>query len=160
MSIIFNPIGIIHSPFVQKENMPIQTSGGEGIKGHIEIFPEYIDGLRDLDEFSHIFLIYQFHLSEGCDLLCEPFLDDKKHGVFAVRAPRRPNQVGLSIVRLIDIKGGILNIEDMDILDGTPLIDIKPYIPEIDCRKAERIGWLENKAKNFKVAESDERFGS
>jgi len=159
MSIIFNPIGIIHSPFVQKENMPIQTSGGEGIKGHIEIFPDYIDGLRDLDEFSHIFLIYQFHLSEGCDLLCKPFLDDQKHGVFAVRSPRRPNQVGLSIVRLIDIKDGILNIEDMDIIDGTPLIDIKPYIPEIDCRKTERIGWLEDKAKNFKIAESDGRFG-
>ncbi|MCK5742649.1 MAG: tRNA (N6-threonylcarbamoyladenosine(37)-N6)-methyltransferase TrmO [Chlorobi bacterium] len=159
MSIIFNPIGIIHSPFTQKENMPIQTSGGKGIKGHIEIFPEYIDGLRDLDEFSHIYLIYQFHLSKGCDLLCKPFLDDKKHGVFAVRSPRRPNQIGLSIVRLIDIQGGILNIEDMDIIDGTPLIDIKPYIPKIDCRKAERIGWLEDKAKNFKSAESDERFG-
>jgi tRNA-Thr(GGU) m(6)t(6)A37 methyltransferase TsaA len=138
--------------------MPIQPAGARGVAGTVEVLPEYCDGLKDLEGFSHIFLIYHFHLSQGYSLRVKPFLDDSMRGVFATRAPKRPNAIGISVVRLVEIKGCTLRIEDVDIAEGTPLLDIKPYVPQFDAREAERIGWLAGKVEKAMEMEADERF--
>lgn len=136
--------------------MPIQPAGAKGVAGAIEIEPEYCDGLSDLHEFSHIILIYHFHRSSGYSLRVKPFMDDELHGVFATRAPKRPNPIGISVVKLVKVEGCNLFIEDVDIVDGTPLLDIKPYVPEFDDIKVERIGWLSQKAGKVYEAKADE----
>jgi tRNA-Thr(GGU) m(6)t(6)A37 methyltransferase TsaA len=156
MKIEYRPIGFIHSPFKERRGMPIQPTRGRGVRGTVEIIPKYADGLADLDGFSHVVLIYHFHRSRGFDLRVTPFLDTKKRGLFAPRAPRRPNPIGLSVVRLIGIEDSRLLIEDLDILDGTPLLDIKPYVPEFDHRTEVREGWLEGVKDRHVVA--DDRF--
>jgi tRNA-Thr(GGU) m(6)t(6)A37 methyltransferase TsaA len=156
--ITYKPIGTIHSPFKEIEGTPIQPTGAKGIAGTVEIDPEYSDGLKDIEGFSHIILIYHFHLSEGYLLKVKPFLDDNLHGVFTTRAPRRPNPIGMSVVKLISVDDCILHIEDVDIVDGTPLLDIKPYVPEFDARKTERIGWLYKKADKVSEVRADRRF--
>lgn len=138
--------------------MPIQPSGAAGIRGTVELFPEFADGLKDLDGFSHLILLYRFHESQGFKLTVTPFLDSEPRGVFATRAPKRPNPIGLSIVRLIRIQGSTLEIENVDILDGTPLLDIKPYVPEFDQQEDCRIGWLEQLRGMAKAKRSDDRF--
>jgi tRNA (adenine37-N6)-methyltransferase len=158
MSITLNPIGIIHTPFTAREGMPIQPSGAIGIKGFIELNEAFVPGLQDLDDFSHIMLIYVFHQSSGYDLLTTPFLDQTQHGVFATRVPRRPNPLGFSIVKLLDISGNILNIEEVDMLDGTPLLDIKPYVPAFDIRAMAKPGWTSGKTVNLNEFRSDGRF--
>ena len=158
MEITYQPIGIVHSPFKQVENIPIQTSGAQGIKGSIEIYPMYIEGLKDLDGFSHIFLIYHFHLVYTIRMTVIPFLDTKKRGVFSTRAPTRPNSIGLSVVRLLNVEHGTLHIENVDLVDGTPLLDIKPYVPIFDVHPTENIGWLGNKVEDLGEKRSDERF--
>ncbi len=140
--------------------MPIQPTGAVGTAGRVSVFPEYAAGLKDLQEFSHLFLIYHFHLSKGFDLEVVPFLDKQKRGLFATRAPRRPNAIGLSVVRLVRVEGENLFIEDVDILDGTPLIDIKPYVPAIDVRQVDKSGWLTDKAASLASTRADERFKS
>jgi len=135
--------------------MPIQAKGGKGIKGVIKIKPSFAEGLKDIKGFSHIILIYRFHRSKDYSLMVRPFLDDKLHGVFATRAPKRPNAIGISVVRLRKVEGRTLHIEDVDIVNGTPLLDIKPYIPEIDAVRTKRIGWLSNKTKRFLKAKSE-----
>ena len=154
----YRPIGVIHSPFKQAKGMPIQPAGARGVAGTVEVIPEYGDGLKDLDGFSHIFLLYHFHLSQGYSLMVKPYLDDSLRGVFATRAPRRPNAIGISVVRLVGIEGCTLHIEDLDIADSTPLLDIKPYVPEFDSREVERIGWLAGKAERVAEVGADERF--
>jgi tRNA-Thr(GGU) m(6)t(6)A37 methyltransferase TsaA len=154
----YKPIGIIRSPFKDIKGMPIQPIGAKGVRGRIEIEPEYVDGLKDLVGFSHIILVYHFHLSMGFSLEVKPFMDDRLHGVFATRAPRRPNPVGLSVVRLVRMKGRTLYIEDVDIVDRTPLLDIKPYVPEFDLIKVEREGWLLKRAGRAGKTKADERF--
>ena len=154
----FSPIGIIHSPFTSIAGMPIQPGGARGIRGTIEVFEEYRTGLKDLDGFSRIILIYSFDRSNGYSLEVKPFLDDNTHGVFATRAPKRPNPLGLSIVRLNGSNGGTLSIEDVDILDGTPLLDIKPYVPEFDSYAGEKAGWLDAAGGRVTSFRSDERF--
>jgi len=156
--IILRPIGIIRSPFKDIKGMPIQPTAARGVTGTIEIEPEYVDGLRDIEGFSHLILIYHFHLSEGYSLEVKPFMDDHLHGVFATRAPRRPNPIGISTVRLVKVEGRTLQIEDVDVVDGTPLLDIKPYVPEFDSQKAGRIGWLSGKVNKIHKIEADERF--
>jgi len=156
--ICYRPIGTVHSPFDDVKGVPIQPTGAIGIRGAIEMAPEFAEGLKDLEGFSHILLIYDFHLSTGYSLLVTPFLDDTPRGVFATRAPRRPNGIGLSVVRLISIEGCRLTIEDVDIVDGTPLLDIKPYVPDFDLRQAERMGWLTGKVGRISATRSDERF--
>jgi len=151
-------IGVIHSPFKEIKGMPIQAAGARGVAGTVEVIPEYGDGLKDLEGFSHIFLLYHFHLSRGYSLMVKPYLDDSPRGVFATRAPRRPNAIGISVVRLVGIEGCTLHIEDLDIADSTPVLDIKPYVPEFDWRKVEGIGWLTGKAERVAEAEADERF--
>ena len=138
--------------------MPIQPTGAAGIRGTIELDPEYAGGLKDLDGFSHIILIYHFHLSTGFSLMVKPFLDDMLRGLFSTRAPRRPNPIGISIVRLVKVEGHTLHIENVDIVDGTPLLDIKPYVPKLDGIKAERTGWLSEKAVKARKAKADDRF--
>ncbi|MFH1977532.1 MAG: tRNA (N6-threonylcarbamoyladenosine(37)-N6)-methyltransferase TrmO [Pseudomonadota bacterium] len=155
---IYSPIGIIHTPFTEAKKMPIQPAAAKGIEGTIDIKPEFENGLKYLDGFSHIILLYHLHLSKGFSLEVIPFLDDKPRGVFATRAPRRPNPIGLSIVRLVDIKKNRLNIRNVDVVDGTPLLDIKPYVPEFDDQKAEKIGWLSDKIDRMREIKSDERF--
>jgi tRNA-Thr(GGU) m(6)t(6)A37 methyltransferase TsaA len=152
-------IGTIHSPFKTINNMPIQPAGAMDVQGTIEIQPEYIDGLKDLEGFSHIILIYHFHKARGCELIVTPFLDTEPHGVFATRAPNRPNPIGLSIVRLVKIEANILHIENVDILDQTPLLDIKPYVPEFDTPGSVKTGWLEKKKEKVIYKKSDSRFG-
>jgi len=154
----FVPIGIIHSPFTDIIGMPIQPSGARGICGIVEISAEYAEGLMDIEGFSHLFLIYAFHCCPSYQLTVRPFLDTTPHGVFATRAPRRPNAIGLSIVRLIEVKGSTLFIEDVDILDGTPLLDLKPYVPVFDAYPDASSGWLEHSAYGAEVFQSDERF--
>jgi tRNA-Thr(GGU) m(6)t(6)A37 methyltransferase TsaA len=158
--IVFEPIGTIHTPFKDTRDMPIQTKGGKGIRGTIKIKPSFAEGLKDIDGFSHIILIYNFHRSKKYSLVVRPFLDDKLHGVFATRAPERPNPIGMSVVRLRKVEGRVLHIEDVDMVDGTPLLDIKPYIPDIDAFGTKRIGWLSKRTKRFGKARSDGRFKS
>ncbi len=154
----YAPIGIIHSPFKEPEGTPIQTKGGKGVEGTVEVLPEYVEGLKDLEGFSHIVLVFHFHLTKGYSLQVKPYLDEKEHGVFATRAPSRPNPIGISIVRLERIDRNVLPIRDLDIVDGTPLLDIKPYVPEMNASEVERIGWLEGKAKKVEETTDDGRF--
>ena len=156
--VIFKPIGTIHSPFTHPEDMPVQSAAAEGITGKIVLNEEYVEGLSDLDGFSHIYLIYHFHLSESYSLKVTPFLDDQKRGVFSTRAPKRPNAIGLSVVKLIKINHSIIDIENIDIIDGTPLLDIKPYVGEMEAINQYKIGWLSNRIKEIKSKNSDNRF--
>jgi len=155
----YNVIGVIHTPYKEIKDMPIQAKGGEGVRGVVEVKPEYALGLKDLEGFSYIILIFHLHLSKGFSLEVKPFLDDEEHGVFATRAPKRPNPIGISIVKLIRRDGCRLEIEDVDMVDGTPLLDIKPYVPEFDNRSEGRIGWLGKNIDKLKERRSDGRFG-
>ncbi len=136
-------ISVIHSPHVRPEQTPIQPVFAEGVQGWAELLPEYAAGLEDLEGFSHLWLVYWFHQAGPARLTVQPFLQDATHGVFATRAPTRPNPIGLSLVRLVRRADCVLHIEDVDILDGTPLLDIKPYVPRFDYRADARTGWLE-----------------
>jgi tRNA-Thr(GGU) m(6)t(6)A37 methyltransferase TsaA len=156
--ITFSPIGIVRSPFHDIAGMPIQPSGARGTRGTVEIFPEFRDGLRDLDGFERVILIYAFHRCGEHRLTVTPFLDTVPRGIFATRSPRRPNAIGLSIVQLRDVNGCTLAVEDVDVLDGTPLIDLKPYVPAFDAYPNCRSGWLENVAGNAETTRSDDRF--
>jgi tRNA-Thr(GGU) m(6)t(6)A37 methyltransferase TsaA len=144
MKIEFSPIGIIHSPYKEPNGTPIQGVFVKNTIGTVEVFPEYSEGLKDLDGFSHIFLLYVFHRSSGYRLLCRPFLDTANRGLFATRAPRRPNPIGISIVKLLRVEDNILTIESPDMIDGTPLLDIKPYIDVFDIRNNVQTGWYKD----------------
>ncbi|MBN2421743.1 tRNA (N6-threonylcarbamoyladenosine(37)-N6)-methyltransferase TrmO [Candidatus Woesearchaeota archaeon] len=149
------PIGIIHSEFKQKGNVPIQPSFSKSA-GKVEVFPEYESGLKDLDRFSHIYLIYYFHKSENYELLVRPYLDEIQRGLFSTRAPNRPNNIGISVVELEKIEKNILHIKGVDIVDKTPLLDIKPYIKKFDIKNNAKEGWINNKIT--KDHKSDDRF--
>ena len=141
---VMHPIGVIHSPFTVKDQTPIQASRSQAV-GEVEVFSEFAPGLQDLDGFSHIILLYVWHEAQGFDLLVKPFLDDQKHGIFATRYPGRPNQIGISIVRLRAIRDNLLEIEGADMLDNTHLLDIKPFVPDFDNRTGPRNGWYETR---------------
>jgi len=158
MKIEFAPIGIIHSPFMESEGMPIQPAGAVGVKGTVEVFEDFHTGLKDLDGFSHIILLYHFHRSHGFNLHVVPFMDSEPRGLFATRAPKRPNPIGLSVVQLDKIEEGVLHIQAVDILDGTPLLDIKPYVPEFDAQVKAQTGWLGKAGKTVSSRKSDDRF--
>lgn len=147
MKYCFQPIGVIHTPFKRKEDTPIQGALSPQIEGRVEVYDEYRAGLLDLEGFSHIILLYVFHEARGYDLQTKPFLDDQDHGVFAMRAPRRPNPIGMTIVKLNSVEENILHVSGVDMLDKTPLLDIKPYVPEFDNREGVKIGWIEGKIK-------------
>ncbi len=154
----FKPIGFVKSPIDSPKNSPIQPSGAAEIEGEIVLDELYTDGLRDLSGFSHIIVLYHFHLIDDYKLLCKPFLDDCVHGIFAIRGPARPNPIGLSVVELKKIVDNRLYIKGVDMVDGTPVLDIKPYVPQFDFSKNVRIGWLEGKAEKSATARSDDRF--
>lgn len=156
--ICYRPIGVIRSPFKEIKGTPIQPPGARGVRGQVVLHPEYVSGLKDLEGFSHLILLYHFHRAAGYSLLVKPFVDDVYRGVFATRAPRRPNAIGLSVVKLVGIKGNLVEIEDVDILDGTPLLDIKPYIPAVDAVMTAKIGWLAGKTEKMGEARADDRF--
>jgi tRNA (adenine37-N6)-methyltransferase len=156
--IIYRPIGIIHSSFREPRGTPIQPPGATGAPGTVEVFSQYIEGLTDLDGFSHIILLYHFHLPSKPVMMAKPFLDNKEHGVFAIRGVSRPNPIGISTVRLIGLEGNILHIKDVDIIDGTPLLDIKPYVPEFDMREATHVGWYAKKVGDVQTSKDDGRF--
>jgi tRNA-Thr(GGU) m(6)t(6)A37 methyltransferase TsaA len=145
MEFTIRPIGIIHTPFTDKVKTPIQPSRSETI-GRVEVYPEFGDGLQDIDGLSHIILLYIFHRSSGYTLSVKPFLDDQRRGLFATRYPARPNPIGLSIVRLLERHENTLVVAGIDVLDGTPLIDIKPYVPDFDIRTEVRTGWYATRA--------------
>ncbi len=158
MKIEFQPIGLIHTPFKRLEGMPIQPAGARGVKGSVEIFCDYGDGLKDLEGFSHIILLYVFHQSNGYNLTVVPYMDTQPRGLFATRAPKRPNPIGLSVVQLDKIEGNTLHVQYIDILDGTPLLDIKPFVPDFDTYEDTRLGWLEQARKAVDMKKSDDRF--
>ena len=159
MKIEYHPIGIIHSPFTELSGMPIQPAGAAGVEGTVEVFPKYNDGLKDLEGFSHIIMLYHFHRSKGFKLHVVPFMDSTPRGVFATRAPKRPNPIGLSVIKLQKIQDNILYVENVDILDGTPLLDIKPYVPEFDEQAEVRAGWLEEARKEVSKRKSASESG-
>ena len=140
------PIGVIHSPFTEKKQTPIQPTRSQAI-GQVEVYSEFAGGLLDLEGLSHIILLYVFHQSHGFTLRVKPFLDDQEHGLFATRYPARPNPIGLSIVRLLARQENILEIEGVDVLDGTPLLDIKPYVPDFDICSDVKTGWYEQRSE-------------
>ncbi len=156
--IIFRPIGTVHSPFKEPTGTPIQPSAARETPGIIEILPEYREGLQDLEGFSHLILLYHFHLARGFSLKVKPFLDDTERGLFATRAPARPNPIGLSIVRLERVEGLRLLIRDVDIVDGTPVLDIKPYVPQFDIRTEATNGWLAKNLDRLESVRDDGRF--
>jgi tRNA (adenine37-N6)-methyltransferase len=156
--ITYQPIGIIHSPFKTPENVPIQHTGAKGAVGTIEILPEYNEGLKDLEGFSHIMLLFHMHQVEYHKLKVIPFLDTVERGIFSSRAPVRPNPIGLTVVKLIKIEGNIITVENIDMTDGTPLLDIKPCLPMIDDLQDIKLGWLTGKIEQFGVTRSDSRF--
>lgn len=156
--VTFRPIGIIRTPFTDIDGMPIQATAAIGIVGRIELDPSLTAGLVDLDGFSHLTLLYHLHLITVPRLTATPFLDDQPHGVFATRSPARPNPIGLSTVRLVAISGSTIEVEDIDVVDGTPLLDIKPYVPAFDRRDDARIGWYAERLDHLAKARSDDRF--
>jgi tRNA-Thr(GGU) m(6)t(6)A37 methyltransferase TsaA len=161
MDFTIQTIGTIHTPFTDTETTPIQPSRSQAV-GKVEVYPGFVDGLQDIEGFSHIILLYVFHRSSGYSLSVKPFLDDQRRGLFATRHPCRPNPIGLSIVRLRERHENELIVEDIDVLDGTPLIDIKPYVPDFDIRTDVRTGWYgtrayqepvqKGKSSNMKIA--------
>ena len=154
----YEPIGIIHSPFKEPKGVPIQPSAGKGIRGSVEVFSEYTEGLKDIKGFSHIILIYHFHLSKKFSLKVIPYMDTEMRGVFATRAPSHPNPIGISVVKLLEVKENVLFVENLDIVDGTPLLDIKPYVPEFDITEIQRKGWLDKNVKKLPDSKDDGRF--
>lgn len=141
-------IGVIHSPFKDKKDMPIQPAYAGKAKGQVVVYSEYEEGLKDIDGFSHIKLVYYFHLADsGKDIKLrrKPFMDKEAHGIFAIRHFSRPNPIGISVVKLIGVDGNVLEVEGIDVVDGTPLLDIKPYVPGFRAPGRVKIGWLKDK---------------
>jgi tRNA-Thr(GGU) m(6)t(6)A37 methyltransferase TsaA len=157
-SFVFTPIGVVRSPFTGAAGTPIQPGGARPVVGEVVVDEAYAEGLSDLDGFSHILLLYVFHRAGPARLAVVPFLDTVPRGVFATRAPSRPNPIGLSLVRLTGRAGCVLAIEGVDMLDGTPVLDIKPYIPSLEPAGGVRLGWLEGKADAMAAQRADDRF--
>jgi tRNA (adenine37-N6)-methyltransferase len=157
-TVTFTPIGVVRTPFATHEGMPIQTVAAGGVRGRVELDPAYAAGLADLDGFTHLHLITHLHRTGDASLRVTPYLDTSERGVFATRSPKRPNPIGLSLVRLIAVEGAVLHVEELDLLDGTPLLDIKPYVPPFDDRAGARYGWFEQRAQNVHSVRADARF--
>ena len=158
MQIIYKPIGMIHSPFTKLSGMPIQPTSGNSARGTVELDPEFAEGLKDLDGFSHIYLIYHLHEAPPAKLRVAPFLDPEERGIFATRAPSRPNPIGLSLVRIVSIDQNRIHVDQIDVLDGTPLLDLKPFVPTFEDAESVQFGWLEKFRQTVHAARSDHRF--
>ena len=155
----FHPIGIVHSPFKEKVGTPIQTCFDGPTEGRIEIFERYEEGLDGVEGFSHLYVLYVFDRALPAKLTVTPFLKDVRVGVFATRAPSRPNPIGISIVELLGREGRFLHVRGLDMLDETPVLDIKPYVPRFDVRGHARIGWMEGATEESSRYKADARFG-
>jgi tRNA-Thr(GGU) m(6)t(6)A37 methyltransferase TsaA len=158
--ICYRPVGVVRSPFTDLKGMPLQSVAAAEVRGQIEICPEFVPGLRDLDGFSHLHIVTHLHRGAPGGLEVVPFLDDTVRGVFATRSPRHPNPIGLSVVRLLAVAGGTLEVSGLDLLDRTPVLDIKPYVPAFDSLAAERTGWLQEKTERVHHVKADGRFGT
>jgi len=139
----YRPIGVVHSPFLAEDHIPPRRLDRRGVEGTVELFPEYTEGLRDLEGFSHVVLLCHLHLSAGYALAVKPPSDTVTHGVFATRSPRRPNPISLTVVRLRKIEKNVLHVTDIDLVDGTPVLDIKPYFTAVPAEDAVTTGWME-----------------
>jgi len=158
MQINYKSIGTLYSPHKTIADMPIQPSGADGVTGTIALEAQYLEGLKDLDGFSHIYVLYHFHQAGAAQLTVTPFMDNNKHGIFATRAPRRPNSIGLSVLKLNSIVDNLLQVENVDILNETPILDIKPYVPDFDHIQVGKTGWLDRAEGKVKKQRSDDRF--
>lgn len=156
-AVTYHPIGVVRSPFTERAGMPLQSVAAVDVRGQIELEPSFAAGLRDLDGFSHLHLITHLHRSVPGKLEVVPYLDDTVRGVFATRSPRHPNPIGISVARLLSVNGATLEVAGLDLLDGTPVLDIKPYVPTFDSVQAERTGWLANAAARVHEVRADER---
>jgi tRNA-Thr(GGU) m(6)t(6)A37 methyltransferase TsaA len=155
----YESIGVIRTPFESPEGMPIQPIGADSVTGTVEIEASYVDGLADLAEFSHCILLYHFHASDDdAPLRVEPFLDDERRGVFSTRAPQRPNSIGLSVVAIESVIEKELTVSGIDVVDGTPLLDIKPFVPEFDIPSEVQTGWLDASESTIRSEQADKRF--
>lgn len=150
MTVTIEPIGVIRTPHARAEGTPVQGTFGRDAEGRIEVFDQFVEGLEDLSGFSHVILVYLFHRSRGYNLTVTPYLDPSPRGLFATRAPRRPNPLGLTVVRLLDVRDGVLRVSGVDMLDETPLVDIKPYVDVFDAPGSCRCGWLEPHLKDIR----------
>ena len=148
--ITIRSIGIIHSPYKESKDIPIQGRFKDDVVAWIELKDEYLKGLKDLDKFSHCILIYYFHKSNKVTIEGKPFLEDNTHGIFSIRSPHRPNHIGFSVVKIQRIQGKKLYFTQVDMLDGTPLLDIKPYVKYFDNQEDAVSGWLDKHFKNGK----------
>jgi tRNA (adenine37-N6)-methyltransferase len=153
-------IGVIRSPFSRAAGTPVQPCCAPGVEGQIEVFDDFAEGLRDLDGFQRIWVLFWCHRVSKAKLTVVPYRDTVAHGLFATRAPARPNPIGLSTVRLYTITGNLLHVGELDILDGTPLLDIKPYVSQYDSYPAQQCGWLDGDRANKAVMVADNRFES
>ena len=156
-SIALRPIGVVHSRFVEVVGMPIQAAAAPEEEAVIEVFEPFAEGLADVDGFDYLHIIAWLHRGRREDLRVTPFLDDAEHGVFATRSPARPNRLGLSVVRLLGVDGRRLRIAGNDMVDGTPVLDIKPYVPRFDIRRTERIGWFAKRIDQLEQTRADGR---
>lgn len=157
--VCYEPIGLIHTPFKHLDKMPIQAFGGQNVFGYIDLDEQLMPALKDLDGFSHITLIYSFHKVSGFALEVTPFMDNTPHGLFATRVPRRPNAIGMSTVKLERVEDNRIYISDVDMLDETPLLDIKPYFRQFDVRADAKCGWLDKQdQEKIRCVQSDDRF--
>ncbi|MBO9648985.1 MAG: tRNA (N6-threonylcarbamoyladenosine(37)-N6)-methyltransferase TrmO [Variovorax sp.] len=157
MTISLRPIGIVHSRFIEVAGMPIQTAGAPDEPGRVEVLPEFATGLKDIEGFEYLILLTHMHRASKELLEVVPFLDTETHGVFATRAPARPNRIGLSIVRLVSVEGCTLHFTGNDMLDQTPVLDIKPYVPRFDVRETDRVGWFAARLDQLPKVRSDDR---
>jgi tRNA (adenine37-N6)-methyltransferase len=156
--IVYRPVAFVRSPFKELAGMPLQSVAAGDVEGTIEVEPEFVAGLQDIAGFSHLFVIAHLHRGAPGGLVVMPFLDDTPRGVFATRSPRHPNPIGLSIVRLLAVAGSTLHVGNLDLVDGTPVLDVKPYVPEFDHVAAERIGWFAERAAAVHRVRADARF--
>jgi tRNA (adenine37-N6)-methyltransferase len=157
-TLLLEPIGVIHSPFREMENMPVQSVGAQQVEGSVVVYERFSEGLRDLEGFSHIYLVYHFHRASRTELRVIPYMDTVERGVFATRSPLRPSHIGMSIVELLSVSGNVLEVRGVDVLDGTPLIDIKPYVPQFDCLGHATSGWMKASRADVERRRSDNRF--
>lgn len=158
VSISYRPIGVVRSPHAQLAGMPLQTVSARDVAGVVEVADEFAGGLEDVEGFSHLILVTHLHATTGWSPRVVPFLDDRPRGVFACRSPRRPNPIGLSLVRLVRVEGRRLHVLDVDLLDGTPVLDIKPYVPRFDACETARVGWFAGRLERIGEVRSDDRF--
>ena len=158
MDVTYRAIGVVRSPFTTIEGMPIQPSRAHGAAGTLEIDPEFEAGLKDLEGFSHVLVVCHLHRVSGAELTVVPFLDPEPRGIFATRAPKRPNPISISLLRVASVNGNLIQVLDVDLLDGTPVLDVKPYVPEFDACSDARTGWYASAARKDETVVSDKRF--